>query len=327
MLAAGGRNAMDFGVNTLTRGATADRAGYLAVARKAEALGYGYIGVNDHVVVPQDIASRYPYTEEGNWPGKVFGECLDALGMLCFLAGCTERVRLLTSVMVLAHRHPVLTAKLITTADVMSAGRVIVGCGVGWMKEEVEILGGNFAARGKAADEFLDAFKVLWTEERPRYSGEHVRFDNIAFAPKPVQKPHPPLWIGGEGPVALRRVARVGDGWYPVSNNPQHPLDTPERLGKGIEALKQAAKAIGRDPATIDLALVHLGPLSPAERKGPDARRLAFTGKPADVAADVDALARLGIKHLSLTFQGGSLGETLERMDRFAADVMPLVRR
>jgi probable F420-dependent oxidoreductase len=318
---------MDFGVNTLTRGPTADRAGYLAVARKAEALGYGYIGVNDHIVVPQDIASKYPYTEAGNWPGKVFGECLDALGMLCFLAGCTERVRLLTSVMVLAHRHPVLTAKMITTADVMSAGRVIVGCGVGWMKEEVELLGGNFAARGKAADEYLDAFKELWTKPEPAYNGEHVKFSGFAFAPKPVQQPHPPLWIGGEGPVALRRVARVGDGWYPVSNNPQHPLDTPERLANGIDALRKTAEGVRRDPATIDIALVHLGPVSNTERKGPDGKRLPFTGAAADAAADVDALARIGVRHLSLTFQGGSLDETLDRMERFAKDVMPLVRR
>jgi probable F420-dependent oxidoreductase len=319
---------MDFGVNTLTRGPTANRDGYLAVARKAEALGFGYIGVNDHVLVPQDIDSRYPYTAEGNWPGKSFGECLDALGMLCFLAGCTERVRLLTSVMVLGHRHPILTAKLITTADVMSSGRVIVGCGVGWMKEEIEALGGPpFEARGKAADEYLDAFKALWTQEKPSYKGQHVNFDGFAFAPKPVQMPHPPLWIGGESPVALRRVARVGDGWYPVSNNPQHPLDTPERLGQGIAALKKAAEAIKRDPASIDIALVHLGPVSGTPRQAPNGTRQPFTGAGADIAADIEALNRLGVRHLSLTFQGGSLNETLDRMQRFAEDVMPLARR
>lgn len=318
---------MDFGVNTLTRGPAAGREGYLAVARKAEALGFGYLGVNDHVVVPGDIHSRYPYTEEGNWPGKTAGECLDQLGTLCFLAGCTEKLRLLTSVMVLAHRHPVLTAKLLATADVLSNGRVIVGCGVGWMKEEIEALGGPpFAARGKAADEYLDAFKVLWTHDEPSYRGEHVKFDGFVFAPKPVQKPHPPLWIGGEGPVALRRVVRVGDGWYPVSNNPQHRLDTPERLQAGVTELRRTAEAARRDPASIDIAFVHLGPVSNKARME-DGKRQAFTGPAADIAADVDARARCGIRHLSLTFQGGSLQETLDRMQWFAENVMPLTRR
>jgi len=319
---------MDFGVNTLTRGPTAGRDGYLAVARKAEALGFGYIGVNDHVVVPSDIHSRYPYTEAGNWPGKAFGECLDALGTLSFLAGCTERVRLLTSVMVLAHRHPVLTAKQLATIDVLSSGRLIVGVGVGWMKEEIAALGGPpFEARGRAADEYLDAFKALWTEDAPVYAGQHVRFDGFVFAPKPVSKPHPPLWIGGEGAVALRRVVRVGGGWYPVSNNPQHPLDTPERLGAGIAELRRVAEAAKRDPASIDIALVHLGPVSATARPGSDGKRLAFTGTAADVAADIDARGRLGVRHLSLTFQGGSLTETLDRMQQFAEDVMPLARR
>ena len=242
---------MDFGVATVTRGECAAREGYIAVAEAAERLGFGFISVNDHVVVPRDIASRYPYSESGEWAARTAGECLDQLNTLAFIAARTERLRLLTSVMVVPQRHPVLTAKMLATIDVLSKGRLIVGCGVGWMKEEFEALGAPpFAERGSATDEYLDAMKALWTEDAPKFQGKHVSFDDVIFAPKPVAKPHPPIWIGGESAVALKRTVRVGDGWYPASNNPQHRLDTPARLGAAYAELRRVAEAAGRDPKT-----------------------------------------------------------------------------
>ena len=230
---------MDFGVATLTRGALGNRKGYLAAAEAAERLGYGFISVNDHIVVPRDIASRYPYSESGEWAARTAGECLDQLAALAFLAACTERLRLLTSVMVVPQRHPVLTAKMLATIDVLSAGRLIVGCGVGWLKEEFEAVGApDFAERGRVTDEYLDAFKVLWTADDPVYRGQHAQFENIMFLPKPVQKPHPPIWIGGESPLAMKRAVRVGDGWYPANNNPQYRLDTAARLGAAVQELR-----------------------------------------------------------------------------------------
>ncbi|HSR79697.1 MAG TPA: TIGR03619 family F420-dependent LLM class oxidoreductase, partial [Hyphomicrobiaceae bacterium] len=211
---------MDFGVATSSRGALGHRGGYIAVGEAAERLGFGFISVNDHIIVPRDIASRYPYSESGEWAAAAAGECLEQLSTLAFLAGRTERVRLLTSVMVVPQRQPVLAAKMLATVDVLSAGRLIVGCGVGWLQKEFEALGAPpFVERGRATDEFLNAFKVLWTDEAPKLQGRHVNVDNIMFAPKPVTKPHPPIWIGGEGPQALGRVVRLGDGWYPASNN------------------------------------------------------------------------------------------------------------
>src|SRR5262245_43027039 len=140
---------MDFGVATVTRGECSSREGYIAVAEAAESLGFGFVSVNDHVVVPRGIASRYPYSESGEWAARPAGECLDQLATLAFIAARTERVRLLTSVMVVPQRHAVLTAKMLTTVDVLSKGRLIVGCGVGWMKEEFEALGAPpFADRG-----------------------------------------------------------------------------------------------------------------------------------------------------------------------------------
>jgi probable F420-dependent oxidoreductase len=318
---------MDFGVATSTRGQCATREGYLAVAEAAEGLGFGFVGVNDHVVVPRTIASRYPYSESGEWAGRAVGECLDQLATIAFLAGRTERVKLLTSVMVVPQRHPVLTAKMLATIDILASGRLIVGCGAGWMKEELEALGAPpFAERGRATDEYLDAFKTLWTEEAPSFAGRHVRFDDIIFAPKPAARPHPPIWIGGESAVALRRAVRVGDGWYPVSNNPQARLDTPERLAAGVAELHKTAQAAGRDPKMIDIGYLVLWPVDWTAQTSPEGARRLFTGSPAEMAADAETLARIGVRHVALTFQAATVAETLARMHKFAAEVMPLVR-
>jgi probable F420-dependent oxidoreductase len=317
---------MQFGVGTLTRGALGNRAGYLAVAQAAERLGYGFISVNDHIVVPRDIASRYPYSDSGEWAARTAGECLDQLATLAFLAACTERLRLLTSVMVVPQRHPVLTAKMLATIDVLSAGRLIVGCGVGWLKEEFEAVGApDFAERGRVTDEYLDAFKVLWTDD-PVYCGRHVQFENIMFAPKPVQKPHPPLWIGGESAVAMRRAVRVGDGWYPASNNPQNRLDTAPRLVGAVQELRRICEAAGRDPAILDVAYIALTPVDWTAQKAGDGERRIFTGDSAAMAADAAALKQAGAGHVCLTFQTGELAETLERMQRFAQEVLPASR-
>ncbi len=318
--------ALNIGIHVMMRGAMSDRDGTMEVARKAEALGFSHIGVNDHIVVPTDVASRYPYTDHGAWPGRIFGECLELGATLCFLAGCTSRIRLLASVMVVPYRPAVLTAKVLATADVLSGGRLIVGCGVGWMPEEfAAVAAPDFRARGRATDEFLDAFVELWTRDAPSYRGEHVRFDNITFMPKPLQKPMP-LWIGGESEAALRRTARIGTGWYPASGNPGWLLDTPARMAEAVEKLRRACGAAGRDPAEVAVAHLTLWPVSWTAEKAADGGRKLVTGSSADIAADLAALARAGVQHASLMFQTATIAETLERMQRFSEEVMPLVR-
>jgi len=318
---------MDFGVATATRGALSTREGYCAVAAGAERLGFGFMGVNDHVIVPRGIGSKYPYSEDHIWAGASAGECLDQLATLAFLAGRTERLALLTSVMVVPQRQPVLTAKMLATIDILSQGRLIVGCGAGWLQEEFEALDAPpFADRGSATDEFIAAFKVLWTEDSPAFVGTHANFNDLIFAPKPVRKPHPPIWIGGESPAALRRVVRVGDGWYPASNNPHYRLDTPERLSAGIAELARTAAVAGRDPASIDVGFIVLWPVAWTAQTRTDQTRRMLTGSSQDMAADVAALAKAGVRHLCLTFQAASVAETLERMQRFAEEVMPLTR-
>ena len=158
------------------------------------------------------------------------------------------------------------------------------------------------------------------------FSGTHVAFDNVLFAPKPVRKPHPPFWIGGESPVALKRVVRAGDGWYPASNNPQHRLDTPERLAAAVGELQRAAHAAKRDPAGIDIAYLVLSAVDWTAQTTADGARRILTGSSQAMADDIGALQRAGVRHVCLTFQTPSLPETLSRMQKFADDVMPLTR-
>jgi probable F420-dependent oxidoreductase len=318
---------MDFGVNLLTRGLTGGADGLRAVAGRAEALGFEHVTVNDHIVVPNRIASRYPYTETGEWPGARAGECLEQITALGFLAAATSRIRLVTSVMVVPQRPAVLAAKALATVDVLSQGRLTVGIGVGWLDEEFRAVGAPpFADRGRVTDEFIAAFHELWTSDMPRFAGTYVSFDDIRFDPKPIQKPRPPIWVGGESPAALRRVARLGDGWYPVGGNPREPLDTPARYREARKRLEAELAAAARDPRPIAQAYLAPGRCQPTEQGGVGGARQPYTGRAADVAADIAGFASAGVSHFFLSFPARGLSEALDDMTWFAEDVRPLVR-
>jgi len=318
---------MKFGLSTLTRGVFSTRENYRAVAVAAERAGFDFLSVSDHVVVPANLKSRYPYAATGAFGAAVEGYCLDQLATIAFLAGCTERLRLLASVMVVPHRPAMLAAKMLATIDVLSNGRLILGAGAGWMKEEFALLGAPFEARGKVTDEYLAAFLELWTKEAPAFNGEHVRFSDVLFYPKPVQKPHPPIWIGGESPPALRRTIRFADAWYPGNNSQTTPLDTPARLAAGIAHLRRACETAGRDPATMEVALLvqNFFEWEPHRIDDGSARRL-YTGSSADMAADTAALAEIGVGYVALRLGGDTVAAAVERIARFGAEVIGKLR-
>lgn len=316
---------MDFGFSLPTSGPMAAPDMLSAVARRGDELGFGFAGASDHIVIPRRIQSTYPYSPTGEFGSS--GECLEQLTVLAFVAGVTSNLRLLTSVMVLPHRNPVHTAKILSSIDVLSGGRMILGCGVGWMEEEFEALGAPpYRDRGAVGDEYIRAFKELWTSDDPSFDGEHVRFSDLAFEPKPVQKPHPPIWVGGESPQALRRAATLGDGWYPLGGNPRFPVGTAEQLSEAISRLHRYAEEAGRDPSDIDLTYSAGWDDTPDTRSRPAGERRPFTGPPEQVVADIHAFAKIGVRHMRVGFQGASLSETLDRMERFASDVAPLVQ-
>jgi probable F420-dependent oxidoreductase len=314
---------MDFGIHIGTRGCLTTRENIMAMASSAEACGYAIIGVADHLIVPVHTDVRYPYTADGIWPGAPTGECFDAIGTLTFLAGFTQRIRLLTSVLVVPHRPAVLTAKLLTTADVLSGGRVIAGIGTGWMKEEFAALETRpFEHRGAVTDDYIRSWKSLWTEERPAMDADHVKFSNVVFRPKPVSQPHPPIWVGGESAPALRRAARLGDGWYPVSNNANILMNTPSLLKAGIDRLHRTAEKEGRDPTSIDIAYVWFMPPSWTARTNAEGQRQMFTGSADAMLEDAAAFRAVGVRHLIVYAQQPTIEATLDVQQRFAEDVV-----
>jgi probable F420-dependent oxidoreductase len=296
---------MKFGLSTLTRGLLTTREAYQAVARAAEAAGFDFLSVSDHIVVPAELKSAYPYAVGGVFGAAEHGHCLDQLATIAFLAGSTERLRLLTSVLVVPHRPAILAAKLLATIDVLSKGRLIVGAGAGWMREEFALLDLPFEARGSVTDEYLEAFRELWTKDRPAYSGKHVRFADVLFYPKPLQRPHPPIWIGGESPAALKRAIRLADAWYPGNNNQRRPLDTPARLAAAVAALRVDCEQAGRDPGQLGISLLVQDPFQWSAQKTQDGsgRRL-FTGSSDEMVGDAGALAAIGVCHVDCRCRG-----------------------
>jgi probable F420-dependent oxidoreductase len=313
---------MKVGLTLPMRGPLANSKDIKTLVEQAETLGFDHIGVNDHIIVPKSIDSRYPYSATGAFPGSASGECLDLFALLAYVAAISTKARLVTAIAVIPHRGAVHTAKIVSTIDVLSGGRVDLGVGAGWMKEEFDALNiPPFEARGKVTDEYLQAFKVLWTEDDPEFDGEFVQFKNISFLPKPVQKPHPPLLIGGESPAALRRTVRYGDVWFPIANNPRHPLDTIPRFKAGIERLHQMAEKHGRDPASINVSLFSNWYDETKTGKTDDGERQLLTGSAADIAGDIEALEALGVTDLLLQFNRDTLDRTLGSIDFFMNEV------
>jgi probable F420-dependent oxidoreductase len=316
---------MDFGFNLPTRGPLANRESMLTLAKRGEELGFTYLAFPDHIVIPRQIESPYPYSAARKMVGVGEGDCLEQLTAMAFVAGATTRMRLLSSVMVVPHRPPVFTAKALATLDVLSQGRVTVGIGAGWMDEEFRAIGAPpFSERGKVTDEYLRVFKTLWTEDDPRFEGKYAQFENINFNPKPVQKPHPPIWVGGESPAALRRTAALGDAWYPIGSNPEFPLNTAERFSQGVARLHEEARRVGRDPATIELAYWASWYKEGQTLELDDGKRQVFTGSDADVAQDIVTFRLLGVRHLLFSFARSTLPESLAALERFADKVLPL---
>lgn len=314
---------MEFGFGIPSRGPMATPKSMATLTHKGEELGFAIISVSDHIIIPKAIASTYPYNESGAWAGSPTGECLEQLSLLSFLAGVTSSARLLTSVMVLPHRPPVLTAKILATIDVLCNGRLIVGCGVGWMREEFEALGApSYDARGAVGAEYIRAFKELWTSDNPTFEGKYCRFANVAFAPKPVQKPHPPIWVGGESPAALRRAGRLADAWYPIGSNPRFPVGTPEEFAAYAARIKRHAQESGRDPSALDFAYSANWYNDQQALTLPNGQRRPLTGTPQQIADDIKRYEEVGVRHLMVNLQGDTLEQTLARMQRFADRIM-----
>lgn len=315
---------MRYGFYLPTRGQTATPEALETLVQRAEMLGFHSLVIGDHIVFPTEIHSKYPYTVGGAFPGQ--GDALEQLSLMAFIAAKTSTLRLINSVLILPHRNPVVTAKMLATIDVLSKGRVVVGVGVGWLREEFEALGApDFDRRGAASDEYLQIFKTLWTQDPATFTGTFYQFKSLRCLPQPVQKPHPPIWIGGHSRPALRRVARYGDGWHPVGANPAIPL-RPDELQASLEELKRFTEAAGRDFDALTLS--YKAPLYDVTQAGTLEKQVGldrrpFSGTTEQVVDDIQTYARLGVSELIFDFRSETLSESLERMERFATVIRP----
>jgi probable F420-dependent oxidoreductase len=284
-------------------------------AHSAEAQGFDAVWSADRVVTPWTIATAYPYSEHHEFivpPDRPF---LDSLTCLAFLAGCTDTIRLGISVLVLPYRHPLYWARVAASIAQLSRGRLIMGVGVGWMEEEFAALGVPFADRGRMADEHLEIVARLWTEERVSYQGQFYRFQDLAFYPKPIQRPRIPIWVGGEGAAAQRRTARYGDAWFPYFVE-----ITPAELRAGYDNVLRLAAAAGREPQQVRLACCR--PIEVTrEPVAQDGRRLR--GSPEQLVEALRAYRAIGVDHLALQFMVPRWPDRVEQIERFAREVMP----
>lgn len=287
-------------------------------ARSAEQQGFDSIWSADRVVTPWQINTFYPYSENHEFivpPDRPF---LDSFTCLAFLAGCTEKIMLGISVLVLPYRHPLYWARVATSIERLSQGRLIMGVGVGWMEEEFAALGVPFKERGKMTDEQLEIIEKLWSEEHISYAGKFYSVQDVAFHPKPIQQPRIPIWIGGEGMAAMRRTARYGDAWFP------YYIDiTAAQLRERFDTIRRMAAEAGRDPDQIQLACCRAIEVTREAVPQEDTR---LRGTPEQLIEALNVYREAGIDHIALQFMVPRWPDRVEQIERFASEVMPHVR-
>ena len=314
---------MQIGFNLPNSGPLSAVGSMSRIATEGEAMGFDYLTLTDHVVLPDTRVPGYPYSESGEFYEESPIERHEQIVGMTWIAAKTSRIRLVAAVLVVPHRPAVLAAKMLATLDVLSGGRLVVGIGAGWLKTEFDaVVTTPFPDRGAVTDEYIDAFRLLWTEHSPRFSGRYTRIDGVVLEPKPVQKPHPPIWVGGEGPAALRRAARIGNAWYPIGSNNQHLLDTLPRLKAGIAKLREATAAAGRDAFSVEVAFRVKRYGSAVPPKANDGERRLFSGSEADLISDFRALKDMGVTAIDIDFGRPTADAVLAEMKRFRQAVI-----
>jgi probable F420-dependent oxidoreductase len=313
---------MHIGFNAPTSGPLINPDSLTRIITEGEVLGFDYVTISDHIMVPRNLESKYPYSDTGEFPAGTQAAWLEQLATTAYIAALTKKLRFVLSVMVVPHRPAVLTTKLLSTIDFLSKGRLTLGIGVGWCREEFEAIGAApFDDRGPVTDEWMAVCKELWTADLPKFSGKYVKFDDIVFTPKPVQNPIP-IWVGGESAPALRRTVRYAQGWYPVGTNPQFPMNTLSRFKAGLARFRGFAEKAGRDPSEIAIALRVLAGPGAKPRSSIDGEAAMFTGGDADWVADIRALADLGVSAVDVRLSDQSLDATIDNMRRFRDGVL-----
>jgi probable F420-dependent oxidoreductase len=276
-----------------------DGGAALEICRRAEAAGFESVWGGEHVVLPDSIASKYPYTADGKIPADPDSPIPDPLIWLAFAAAAAPTLRLGTCILIVPQRNPLVLAKELATLDQLSGGRVELGLGVGWLQEEFDALGVPWERRGARNDEYIAAMRALWAGPHAEFHGEFVDFAPATCSPRPVNGSIPVL-VGGDTNAAIQRAVRIADGYFPGEGNI-------ERLGELLGRLRQASEDAGRDPNSIEINAM-------------------FGVQMADPAAGVEEMAALGVGRIMLPafFFAGPDG--LDRLSEFGERIMPLTQ-
>lgn len=307
---------MELGVVLPNSGTLGTADAMFAIAECAEELGFAALWTSDHLALPVESSEPYPYVRDVDVRLNPDHGFIEPLIALAGVAARTRRIRLGVSVYLAALRHPLVAAKLVASLDQLSEGRVILGVGAGWIPEEYETFGIEWSQRGALLDEHIACMRALWSEKRPSHQGQHFRFHDIGFEPKPVDG-DVPIWVGGNSRPAMRRAARIGNGWHGIDMSPD---DVKEKLP---EFEKLCAK---NSRPMKDLAISMRSQLTLTREHVPPAERVApLTGPPEEVIADLIQLRALGVSHIAVwpATREIDLDAYLGYMRRVAAEIVP----
>lgn len=292
------------------------------LARQAERLGFDSVWVTDHVVLPRTIRATYPHSREG-FPYTWEQDIHEPLALMAALAEATERVEIGVSVLVIPYRHPLLTAKMLATIDQLSSGRIILGAGVGWLRDEFEALGldpAHFEHRGTVTVEALRVMQAAWTAQTTvDFEGRYFRFSQVGTRPRPARATGIPVWIGGAGERALRRSVEHGAGYLAIASSP-------EQLRRDRDRLQILAEAAGRDLASLTVALIDGIVVGAGQPPVPGA---SMQGSSDAILSGLQAFAAAGLDHLvaGISRAGDrSFEATLDALEQVARDVLPAAR-
>lgn len=219
------------------------------MAQRLEALGFESIWRGEHIAIPKGLANDYPYTKTGKPPFSVDTPMLDVFTVMTFLAAKTTRIKFSTGICLLPLREIWTLERCLTSIDVLSGGRLMLGVGAGWLKEEFELVGADFAHRGAITTEMIQALKAMWLNREPEFRGRHITVGGAIVEPKPATRPHPPIFVGGESDAALRRAATHGDGWY------GHVVTDPDSIRSTLERLSRWRREAGREHAPFEVSV------------------------------------------------------------------------
>ena len=312
------RRDLEFGLDVGVYGRLALPKEVMKLARLAENEGFQSVWLADHVVFPTTVASQYPYSPDGKFPVPLDELLLEPIATMGVLVGATQRVKIGTAVLVIPYRNPILLARMLATLDQFSNGRIILGAGVGWLAEEFSALDTfDFAKRGQVTDEYLEIFKAICAGGEVAYEGDTYHFDPVHSQPPSVQRPHPPILVGGTSKRALQRVARLADGWLSVGLG----LDA---LTKKLADLRTACDMAGRTYDDLSLhhkLFINIGQIM----VGKDGGRVPGTGSLEQIINDFRRVRDLGYDGFIVRYIGEDASEQQDQIARFAAEIVPKI--